>query len=184
MDKEQIKALLQGSYDLHIHPTPSHFPREFDDFELVEQATDYGMAGVMLKSHYESTAGRAALVNRRMGNVAARAYGGIVLNWPVGGLNPYAVESALRLGAAFVWMPTRDAQNCLRYGDMEGDFFSRTGISVLDQDQKLLPVIHDIFDVVKEHDRVLATGHISPAETMALCKAGRAAGVRMVLTHP
>lgn len=184
MKQDEVLRILEGSYDLHIHPIPSHVPRCLDDFELVEQAASYQMAGVMIKNHYESTAARAALVNRRMSHLCTRAYGGVVLNWPAGGLNPYAAESALKLGASFVWMPTRDSAHCLKSGDMPGDFFTRPGISVIDEEGKLLPVVYDIFDVIKKYDAVLATGHLSPAESMMLCKAGRKAGIHMVLTHP
>ena len=52
---DQARALLQGSYDLHIHPIPSHVPRLLDDFEVLAQAEEAGMAGVLLKNHYEPT---------------------------------------------------------------------------------------------------------------------------------
>ena len=114
--QETAQELLHGAYDLHIHTSPSHFPRLLDDFTLVEQAAAAGMAGVMLKSHYEPTGARAAMVNLRLGQLGTAAYGGIVLNWPVGGLNPYAAESSLKMGGRFVWMPTRDAANSLAAG--------------------------------------------------------------------
>ena len=125
----QVSELLAGAYDLHVHTSPSVFPRMEDGFELVQEADAAGMAGVMLKSHYEPTALRAELINRHSG-CKAQVYGGLALNWPVGGLNIYAVENALRAGARIIWMPTRDAQNSLRFGNMEGDFFRRPGISV------------------------------------------------------
>lgn len=184
MNPDQIHTLLEGGYDLHMHPKPSHFPRSMDDFELIEDAARHGMAGIMLKSHYECTAGRAAIANRQLAHLPTRAYGGVALNWPVGGLNPYAVESALKLGACFVWMPTRDAENCLVYGDMPGDFFSRPPVKVTDAQGALLPAVYDIFDAVKKYNGILATGHISPTESRTLCLAGIDAGVRMVLTHP
>ena len=183
--QETAVELLHGAYDLHIHPKPSHFPRLLDDFALVEQAAAAGMAGVMLKSHYEPTGARAAMVNLRLGHLGTTAYGGIVLNWPAGGLNPYAAESALKMGARFVWMPTRDAANSLAEGgNMPGDFFSRPGISILDERGKLLPAVYEIMEVVKKYGGVLATGHISPRESVLLCRAGRAFGIKMVLTHP
>ena len=40
---DQARALLQGSYDLHIHPIPSHVPRLLDDFEVLAQAEEAGM---------------------------------------------------------------------------------------------------------------------------------------------
>lgn len=181
--RREAEALLQGGFELHAHSFPSHIKRSVDDFELIEQAARVHMAGVMIKNHYESTAARAALVNRRSG-LPTRAYGGLVLNWPAGGLNPYAVESALKLGAGFIWLPTRDAANCLQYGDMPGDFFARPGISVLDDKGRLVPAFYEVLEVIKKYDAVLATGHISVSESIEVCRASRNAGVRTVLTHP
>lgn len=180
---EKAQELLVDGYDLHVHTAPSAFSRELDCFELVREANDAKMAGVMLKSHYESTALRAALVNRYSG-CKTKAYGSIALNWPVGGLNVYAVENALQVGAKIIWLPTRDAANSLCFGDMEGDFFQREGITVLDGDGRLKPVVYDIMEAVKKHGAFLATGHISPKESVLLCREGRQRGVRMILTHP
>jgi hypothetical protein len=175
--------LLKGGYDLHIHAAPCVFPRGIDCFELVHEANNAQMAGVMLKSHYESTALLAELVNK-YSNCKTKAFGGIALNWPVGGLNPYAVENAIKAGASIVWMPTRDAANSLNFGNMSGDFFTRPGISLLNSEDKLKSSIYEIMDIVKEHDKFLATGHISPKESILLCKEGRKRNVRMILTHP
>ena len=95
---KKAEELLKGAYDLHVHSSPSVFPRELDGFQLVREADAAGMAGVMLKSHYESTALRAELINR-YSDCKAKAYGGLCLNWPAGGLNVYAVKNALRAGA-------------------------------------------------------------------------------------
>ena len=181
---QDTKFLLSGGYDLHTHTIPSHVSRSLDDFELIEQATRAGMKGVMIKCHYEPTGARAALVNRRMPAGSAKAFGAIPLNHPVGGINPYAVHSALKMGASMVFMPTRDAENCLLSGDMPGDFFRRPGISLLDEFGSLKPEVYDVMDVVKEYDAALATRHISTEESVKLCVEGRRRGVRMVLTHP
>ena len=175
--------LLKGAYDLHMHAAPSPFNRLMDDYGLIRKADEAGMAGIMLKSHYESTAARAALVNSHSG-ASAQAYGGLVLNWPVGGLNPYAAENALKRGAKIIWMPTRDSTNSLVFGDMPGDFFKRPGISALDENGELKPEVLRILDIVKKYNGTLATGHLDPEEGIKLCEEGRKRGVRMVLTHP
>lgn len=181
---EQSAAnLLVGAYDLHVHTAPSVFPRALDGFDLVREADAAGMAGVMLKSHYEPTALRARLINQHSG-CRTQAYGGLALNWPVGGLNVFAVKNALKAGAKIIWMPTRDAENSLCFGNMDGDFFNRKGISVLNERGGLKECVYDIFDAVKEAGAFLATGHISPEESILLCREGRARGVSMILTHP
>lgn len=178
-----ISELLTGAYDLHIHAAPSPFHRLMDDFELLRAAGRAKMAGILLKSHYEPTAARAELANKYAGS-RTTAYGALVLNQPVGGLNPYAVHNALRRGARLVFMPTRDAENSLHSGDMPGDFFRRPGIGIFTSGRRLKPAVYEIIEVIRQYDATLATGHLSPEESVALCQAGLDAGVRMVLTHP
>ncbi|MDR0469457.1 MAG: DUF6282 family protein [Peptococcaceae bacterium] len=175
--------LMKGAYDLHTHPNPSHFPRELDDFELIREADAFGMAGVMIKSHYEPTGARAWSVNAHAG-AKARAYGGLVLNWPVGGLNPYAAASAIKMGAKCIWMPTRDSRHCLSFGDMPGDFFQRPGITIYDSEGKVADAVYQIFEVAKAEGVYVASGHLSPEETVAFCKAGADRKAGVILTHP
>lgn len=181
---DKALKLIQGGYDVHVHPGPSHFPRNTDDFELVERADALGMAGVMLKSHYDPTGARARLANKYAGAKTTKAYGGVALNWPVGGLNPYAVESNFQMGGSVVWMPTRDTANCLEFGNMNGDFFDRPGIRAFDEQGKLKPEIYQILEVTKKYNGVLATGHLYLDEAIALCDAAINMGVTIVLTHP
>ena len=182
-DRTAAEELLRGAYDLHVHSLPSVFAREQDGMEIIREAGKAGMAGVLLKSHYEPTALRAELINRYSGS-SAKAYGGLVLNWPVGGLNAYAVEEAARAGAKIIWMPTRDAANSLVFGNMEGGFVRRSGISVTDENGNLEDCVYDIMDIVKKADIFLATGHLSVKESILLCREGRMRGVNMIFTHP
>lgn len=85
---DQARALLQGSYDLHIHPIPSHVPRLLDDFEVLAQAEEAGMAGVLLKNHYEPTGARPFWPTDGERASGLKAYGAAVLNWPLGGRIP------------------------------------------------------------------------------------------------
>ena len=183
-NQELAKELMVGAWDLHTHSSPSHFHRALDDFQLLEDAERWGMAGVMIKCHYEPTGARAELANSKHPGFRARALGSLVLNYPVGGLNPYAIESALKMGACYVWMPTRDAWHCVKKGGMSGDFFQRPGIKIMNDKGALLPVVYDIFDVIRKYNACLGTGHLSLEESIALCRAGVQQGVRMVLTHP
>lgn len=181
--KESVKELLAGSYDLHLHTAPSHVSRRLDDQEALRQADEYGMAGILIKNHYESTAGRAALLNGQR-QYSTRAIGAVALNWPVGGLNPYAVESCLKMGGRIIWMPTRDAAHSLTFGDMTGDFFVRPGISLFTSDGSLRNEVKEILEVVRKYDACVATGHISTQESVSLCCLAKSMNVRIVLTHP
>lgn len=177
------RELIKGAYDLHVHSAPSHFKRSLDDFELAREASAFGMAGIMIKNHYEPTETRATIANRYSG-AATKMYGGIVLNWPVGGINPYAAESCLSLGGSIVWMPTRDAANSLNFGDMPGDFFKRKGITIYDKDGNILRTVYEVLEIVRAHNAAIATGHLSTKESYDLCMAAVKMNTKVILTHP
>src|SRR5688500_3275177 len=103
-----IDVDLTGAIDLHLHTAPDVVPRKLDDVEAARQAAARGMRAILLKSHATLTAGRAELVERLVPDI--RVFGGLALNDAVGGLNPAAVEAALKLGAVEIWMPTLSAK--------------------------------------------------------------------------
>lgn len=182
---------MEGTLDLHIHSAPSLFVRIADDLGMAKMARDAGQRAILIKCHAESTATRASFVQQLVPEV--KVFGSITLNWFVGGLNPIAVETALRWGAKEVWMPTIHAARHGEHYNVLGDYgtFSISGIktpikgiSLLDGD-KLLPEVHDILALAAEYDAIIGTGHINQAETYALVKAGHQAGVNKILiTHP
>ncbi len=100
---------LEGAIDIHMHPHPCLFDRITDDWGVAEGAKGENMRGIVIKCHHESTVSRAQDVDRSMEGI--EVYGGIVLNYYVGGLNAAAVEAACKLGGKIVWMPTIDAEN-------------------------------------------------------------------------
>jgi hypothetical protein len=165
---------LAGVIAMHVHSSPDVVPRRMDDLEVARAAMARGMRAVVLKSHRTLTADRAYLVERSVPGL--RVFGAIVLNHPVGGLNPLAVETALRMGAAVVWMPTFSA---LSERDPLGP-----PMSIL-EDGRVTADVCEILRLIAEFGAVLATGHLSPAEVDKLVPAARAAGVRkIVVTHP
>ena len=199
-DQETTRGLLAGAFDMHVHSGPDVLPRKFDDLLLAERTRESGMAGFVLKSHYVCTADRAALIRQVYPDV--RAYGGIVLNNAVGGLNPIAVDIAGRLGARVVWLPTVDSANELENvagqkdesklpywmsiaREMRALGIAGEWLKVTDEDGKINKATHDCLDLIAKHDMILATGHISPGEMPAVVKAAAEQGVkRIVITHP
>src|SRR5438105_12956751 len=96
---------LTGAADLHCHFGPdAHRERSVDAMEAARDAAAAGHAAVVLKSHDYPTAALAAVVDGLVRGV--RVLGGICCDREVGGLNPAAVEVALRPGAKIVWLPT------------------------------------------------------------------------------
>lgn len=178
MDTNRTKGVI----DLHIHSGPDVKTRKMNDLELMEAAVRLGVRAVVIKSHHVPTVDRATLTNlickERYPEANFSMFGGIALNQSVGGLNPYAVESALRLGAKVVWLPTLDAENqCKKDGFGGGIELTRGG--------KVVPELFPIFDLIRDYDGMLQTGHISAEECFPVVEAARKAGVRkIVVTHP
>jgi hypothetical protein len=173
-----LPDFLEGAADLHVHSSPDVDPRRYDDFDLAREAARAGMSAVLIKSHQNSTVERAILVSKVV--PAIRVFGGLVLNETVGGLNPAAVELALRLGARQIWMPTRSARNHRRCHDQ-----GESGITVFDAAGEILPEVDRILELMAGTDCILGTGHLSPEESVALIRRARNAGVRHILvTHP
>lgn len=180
--RERALRLLEGAYDLHVHTGLDYRPRTVDDVELLREADSYKMAGVLIKNHYEPTQSRAYLANRHAG-AAARAYGSITLNHTVGGLNPYAVENALRQGAKMVWMPTMDSVLCSRL-KLGQQFESRPGIGLYGSDGKIRQEVYDIIALVKQYGVYIASGHMDQQETLDFCRLSLSLGAKTVVTHP
>jgi len=154
---------------------------------VARQAKRAGMRAILIKSHATITGDRAQIA-QTLTNFPV--YGGLALNWHVGGLNKYAVECAAKLGASQVWMPTTHASNYLKYVDHVPMFAKSMpkdikGISILKEDGSLVPEVGPILEIIAKNGLILATGHLSPAEGLALIPEARKAGVeKIVVTHP
>ena len=176
---------MKGVIDMHVHTNPDIRKRAYDDFELMEAGIRVGARAIVIKTHQGTTMDRAYLCNRHNRIIHGDSndftmYGGIVMNRVVGGINPRAVEVALKLGAKVVWLPTQSAENHIRklHGDM------KNLVEVI-RDGKPVPELKDIFRLVNEYDVVLATAHLTPEESFIVVEAARNAGVRkIVVTHP
>ncbi|WP_231839477.1 DUF6282 family protein [Blastococcus saxobsidens] len=181
--------MISGVADLHVHGAPSLIERHGLDHEVLGAHGAVGVDFAVLKAHEGSTAERAALAADRPGAAGVEVVGGIVLNSPVGGANPDAVEVAARLGGRVVWMPTVSAPAHIASASSPELSVHRTlafrQVDVLDEAGALLPDWHDVIDVVAAHDLVLASGHLTCSQALVLFRAAKAAGVtRMLLNHP
>ena len=109
------------------------------------------------------------------------APGAVRLDTPVGGVNPQAVRYLVDVAGHYgriVWMPTHDSEHEVRYNKESRPFVrvSREG--------KLLPEVHEVIKIVAQHDLALATGHVTPEESLQILRAARAAGSSGTLTDP
>lgn len=188
---EVIEALLKGAVDLHCHSGPSIMERKLDHMEEIKDAEDAGFHAVLFKDHfYSNTSVMQTLEQFKDQGAGLHLLSGVPLNNQLGGLNPYAVEHGLMLGAKMVWMPTLCAHNHLttafRY-DLHGRLGMRepTRLSVLNDKGILHQEVKDILDLIAEYDAVLCGGHLHISEMFPLFTEAKARGVkRMLVSHP
>jgi Family of unknown function (DUF6282) len=171
---------LRGAIDIHVHADPDNVPRSLDGLEAARFAKDTGMRAIVLKSHFDPTAGLAWLARKAVPGI--EIFGGIDLNLPVGGMNAHAVEHMARVNGGWgrvVWMSTFDAENQVRSSKSPGAPFVRVS-----QNGALLPETKAVIAAIAKHKLVLASGHVSAQEALLMFEEGRRLGVRgMVATH-
>lgn len=179
------KVSLRGVIDMHVHSNPDIRHRAYDDFELMEAGIRVGARAIVIKTHQGTTVDRAFLCNRHNeivhgGDNDFTMFGSVTMNRQMGGINPWAVESGLKLGAKVIWLPTQSARNNMLKQNQDP-----SGCVEVVRDGKVVPELLSIFRLVKDYDVVLGTGHVSPEECFRVVEAARDAGVKkLVVTHP
>jgi hypothetical protein len=178
-DDDRAARALRGAIDIHVHSYPDDSPRSLDAIAAARLARARGMRGIVLKNHYEWTSGLAYIVRSAVPDI--EVFGGVDLNLTVGGINPAAVEYMTRVSGGWgrvVWMPTRDAENQVKYSKQDRPFVAvaRNGV--------LLPEVARVVALIVKHNLVLATGHVSAEEALLLLRESARQGAKhMVVTH-
>lgn len=195
MTDDRVVGILEGAVDLHVHPAPSPLPRRIDAREAGELAGEAGFEAIVVKSHHHSTVMDVLALGEPGGNGSgARVHGGIALNSAVGGLNPHAVDLALKMGGRIVWFPTiaspqhiahHRAHPDLKFPKLAVKLQPEEPIDVFGDDGQLKPEVDRILESIAEADAILASGHMAPASITAVFEAAREKGVRrMLVNHP
>jgi len=170
---------LRGAIDIHVHSNPDNVARSLDGLEAARFAKDKGMRAIVLKSHFDPTAGLAWLARKAVPGIDV--FGGVDLNLPVGGMNVHAVEHMVRVNGGFgrmVWMSTFDAENQMRVNKSKAPFVR------VSENGELLPATKAVIAAIAKHSLILASGHVSAQEALLMFEEGRRLGVRaMVATH-
>ena len=191
--------VLKGAYDLHVHTAPDVMDRSIDDIDLAKLMKSKGMGGFVIKSHHSTSYGRATLVRKMVPGV--NVFGGIALNNPMGGLNPQAVDTAGRMGAKIIWMPTVDADNekgkfldtsnkkLPYWANIQRELYNkgmlRDPISVKDENGKIKNEVDEIIELIVDYNMILATGHLSPKDSIDVIKRAHDKGLKkIIVTHP
>lgn len=189
--EERISQLLVGAIDMHCHSGPSVMPRRLDHIEALEEAAAAGMRALLFKDHYYSATPVTELLKERYKHLNVAMFSGVPLNNTSGGLNPYAVDHGLKLGARLVWMPTFSAGNHIRHNyrgrmlQTKEPMMTPTMLTVVDDQGRLKDEVKIILDQIAERDAVLSAGHLHISEIWPLFEEARKRGVkRRLVQHP
>lgn len=194
MNREDVtNRILTGAIDCHVHSGPDVFARVGDAIDFAKQARAYGFKGFVIKNHHGITSNIAQLVNKMVSGIDI--YGGVVLNRYIGGINPYAVEVAIRLGAKIVWMPTQWAKHHIdTYGAPQYKHMDQTtstakslpvnGIAIINERGGLTTETKQVLEIIKANDVALATSHLTKEEIRILVREANVMGInKIIITH-
>jgi hypothetical protein len=194
MTDDRVARILEGAVDLHVHPAPSPLPRRIDAAEAARLAGEAGFRAIVVKSHHHSTVTDVlALAAEEQLPSDVQVHGGIALNGPVGGLNPRAVDLALKMGGRIVWFPTIGSPQHIRHHAEHPDLkFPKLAVKLKPEepieimaDGRVREEVYEILESAKEADAVVASGHLAPDRITALFEAAREVGVtRLLVNHP
>ncbi len=179
---------IQNAIDMHVHFGPDTIGGTLDMFDMhavsavdaARDAAETGHAAVVLKSHSFASPMIAKNIEEAVPGI--RLFGGICTDYISGGLNLEGIEAALSLGAKIVWLPTVHSRQDFGKHKMPREPYHSEGIAVTDDDNKVLPAVHEIFSMVREKDAVLATGHTTGEEHYAVVKELARDG-KVLVTH-
>ena len=191
--RTEADELLEGSIDLHAHIFPQVFieePGRVRDHEWAELAIQSGMRGFVMKSHLWPTMAQASSINQVYQDF--NAMGSIVLNSNVGGISPFAVESATRLGAKIIWMPTYTSKNDIERGAYSKQIESaykhhppKKNLSIFGEDGEITKDVDLVLELARDANVAIATGHLSAEEGVALAQRAKIIGLKkFIFTHP
>jgi hypothetical protein len=181
VDQKLEDRVLAGAIDLHAHYGPDAYPRQWDAFEIAALAKERGLRAIVLKNHFTETAGLAYLV-RKYGPQGLEVFGAVTLDTPTGGVNPQAVRYMVDVTGGWgriVWLPTHDSEHEVTYNK------DQRPMARVSREGALLPEVLEVLDLIAAHDLTLATGHVTPRETLQILAEARKRGItRSIVTHP
>ena len=185
--QEMIEELMHGAIDMHVHAAPDPLiDTGWDQLNVARRACDAGMRALVFKGHTIPTAATAPFVQKAIDEYALESgkertlvYGGVTLNYYVGGLNPKAVELCAKVGGKVVWLPSHDSAHHNRVIEEPG------GIELLTPEGEIVPELRTILEIIAEHDMILDPCHAGTRERFAVIDAAKEIGVkRIIITHP
>lgn len=191
---KEVEELLVDAIDLHCHSGPAAMPRILDHHEEMLDAAAASFRAVLYKDHFYPGMAHAIILEKLFPQLGVRLYSGVALNNASGGINPHAVDHAIKLGGKIVWMPTLSAANHINVqASGQAKTFPKTSqkmldpipLTALDANGKLTDDTKKVIDLIAEANIILAGGHLHVSEQHVLFEEAKRRGVRkMMVNHP
>ena len=180
---------MTGTIDIHVHAGPSVANRRVDTGDMMLDAIRSGYDAFITKDHYFPSMMGTDMITKFLGEGKCKAYGCIVLNNSVGGINIHAVDAACAMGAKIVFMPTVSALNHINHHKKKA--FVGAGkmkipekpIYYLDENGELKPEVVEVIEYLAQYhpEVTLATGHGSVEESNKLIDKAVEVGLKKIL---
>jgi len=191
VSEKETWSFLKGVIDIHAHGAPEAWLLERPKMlETCKDACRASMKAICFKDHNYLTSAVAYVLQDvidewapQQGLEPVQIYGGVTLNYAVGGLNPRVVKVALSgdFGAKTkaIYGPSVDSAWQYKLMGKEG------GISLIDEKGNVRPELKEIIQILASSDKkaFLESGHVTVQEMIAVAEACRDAGVDFVATH-
>lgn len=184
----EAAALVHGAVDVYTHAYPDRLPRRTDDLQLARESAAAGYAAVVHRNHHSSTVERAQLAAAETG---FRILGSVLLNDSVGGIDPWVVDHSLRMGAAWIGMPTlssrtsRSSPTLHSSPDAAALLWGPGDLTVTDDNGVLRPDAASVVHLVCDAHVALHVGYGTIEEQLTVAEAAAGLGHdRTVITYP
>ena len=189
----EVKELLEGAVDLHVHSGPAVMPRILDHHDALMDATEYKFKAILYKDHFYPGMAHAQILEKLFPQSGVKLFSGVALNNACGGINPHAVDHCVKLGGKIVWMPTFSAKNHIAQASGQASSFPKTAqkmldaipLTVMDANNQLTDETKECLDLIAAGDIILASGHLHVSELYPLFEEAKKRGVKkMIVNHP
>lgn len=191
---DEVAALLVDAVDLHCHSGPAAMSRILDHHEELLDAAAAKFRAVLYKDHFYPGMAHAIILEKLFPELGVNLFSGVALNNASGGINPHAVDHAIKLGGKIVWMPTLSAKNHLdELASGKAKTFPKTSkkmldaepLTALDANGNVTDATKKVIDLIAEANIILAGGHLHVSEQHKLFDEAARRGVKkMMVNHP
>jgi hypothetical protein len=185
VEPSKVDEIMKGIIDTHIHGAPmgAWLAGRPPMTATCIRASEAGIRALVFKDHNCWTHHAATVIAELLEELKkekeaqgkeftpVEVYGGVTLNYSVGGLNPKMVQTALGYGRCKeIWLPSLDAWHQRAAMGLEGGIYVADGEDLVPEMIEILEILADYNNNTKGERCALAACHVSNEEKVAILK--------------